>query len=201
MSSKRGAAKAATKKNGTLPGIPPGENAPISELVSNSNKGMKKMAKQNGQISQNSEVEALISGLQDVSEPEIAGWFQPAEGAEFVGNVIKVISIETDDGARDAVLVKLKAPCTSASVTGSDEVVTIDAGQVLAVGMRYSLQEILCYVEKRGLVYVKALNKTKLKGGRSKWNFVIRADTKAKTAPVAPTPRVATEGASDTGGF
>lgn len=160
---------------------------------------MAKKDSNGGTASANPEVEALISGLDDVSEPDIAGWFQPSEGAEFTGNAIKVIQIDDDDGnPRDVLLVKLKAPCATATLNA--EPVTVTAGQVLGVGMRFGLQELLCYVEKQGLVYAKALGKQKLKGGRSKWNWKILADKKKRTAPVAATARVA--GAeSDTGGF
>lgn len=152
-------------------------------------------------VSVKPEIEALISGLSDVSEPEIAGWFQPADGAEFAGNAMKVIQIEDDEGQpRDVLLVKLKAACSTATMNG--EVLTVEAGQILGVGLRYGLQELLCYVEKQGLVYAKATGKTKLKGGRSKWNWIIRADKSKRTAPIVPTARVSgNEGASDTGGF
>jgi hypothetical protein len=189
---------AAVDTTQTSPGMSPGETPSTS-----SEKGTeKKMAKQNGQISTNPDVEALISGLKDVSEPEIAGWFQPKEGAEFVGNALKVIQIDTDDGQRDVLLVKLKMPCASATRAGSEEVITLEAGQVLGVGMRWGLQELLCYVEKKGLVYAKATGKMKLKGGKSKWNWVIRADEKSKSAPVVPTARVSgADSHADTGGF
>jgi len=148
----------------------------------------------------NPEIEALISGLDDVSEPDIAGWFQPAEGAEFCGNAIKVIQIDDDDGnPRDVLLVKLKAPCAAATLNG--EPVTVDVGAVLGVGMRFGLQELLCYVEKQGLVYAQAINKMKLKGGRSKWNWKINADKKKRTAPVAATARVSGAESGETGGF
>jgi hypothetical protein len=154
----------------------------------------------NGAVSMNPEIEALISGLDDVSEPDIAGWFQPIDGAEFCGNALKVIQIDDDDGnPRDVLLVKLKAACATATLNG--EPVQVPAGSVLGVGMRFGLQELLCYVEKQGLVYAKALNKMKLKGGRSKWNWKINADKKKRSAPVAATARVAGGESSDTGGF
>lgn len=158
------------------------------------------MAKKNGApVSTNPEMEALLSGLADVSEPDIAGWFQPNEGAEFCGNAIKTIQIDDDDGnPRDVLLVKLKVACSTATMNG--EVVTVEPGQVLGVGMRFGLQELLSYVEKQGLVYARALEKQKLKGGRTKWNWKISADVKKRTAPVAPTARVGgAEG--DAGGF
>jgi hypothetical protein len=141
---------------------------------------------------------ALISGLEDVSEPDIAGWFKPVEGAEFAGNAVKVIQIDDDDDQpRDVLLVKLRAPCSAAVMEESP--ITVAAGEILAVGMRFGLQELLSYVEKQALVYAKATGKQKLKGGRSKWNWVIRADKKKRTAPVAPVARVS--GGDSDGGF
>ena len=93
---------------------------------------------------------------------------------------------------------KLKAACATATLNG--EPVQVPAGSVLGVGMRFGLQELLCYVEKQGLVYAKALNKMKLKGGRSKWNWKINADKKKRTAPIVPTARVSGSDSSDTGG-
>jgi hypothetical protein len=165
-------------------------------MASNSAAAAKADAK--GAAPTNPDIEALISGLDDVSEPDIAGWFKPVEGAEFAGNAVKVIQIDDDDDQpRDVLLVKLKAPCKFAVM--EESTVTVEAGEILAVGMRFGLQELLSYVEKKGLVYAKATGKQKLKGGRSKWNWVIRADTKKRTAPVAPTARVA--GADADGGF
>jgi hypothetical protein len=152
----------------------------------------------NGAPTTNPEIEALISGLDDVSEPDIAGWFKPVEGAEFAGNAVKVIQIDDDDDTpRDVLLVKLKAPCSFAVMEESP--ITVPVGEILAVGMRFGLQELLSYVEKKALVYAKATGKQKLKQGRTKWNWVIRADTKKRTAPVAPVARVA--GADADGGF
>lgn len=146
----------------------------------------------------NPEIEALISGLDDVSEPDIAGWFKPVEGAEFCGQAIKVIQIDDDDNQpRDVLLVKLKAPCSAAVM--EEVATTVKVGDILAVGMRFGLQELLCYVEKQALVYAQATGKQKLKGGRSKWNWIIRANKKNRTAPVAPTARVA--GGDSDGGF
>ena len=144
------------------------------------------------------DIESLISGLEDVSEPDIAGWFKPVEDAEFAGNAVKVIQIDDDDeNPRDVLLVKLRVPCSAAVMEESP--ITVPAGEILAVGMRFGLQELLSYVEKQGLVYAKATGKQKLKGGRSKWNWVIRADKKKRTAPVAPVARVA--GGDSDGGF
>ena len=160
---------------------------------------MAKKDSSNGGVSMNPEIEALISGLDDVSEPDVAGWFQPATDAEFCGNPIKVIQIDDDEGnPRDVMFLKLKAPCATATL--NNEIVTVPVGGVLAVGMRVGLQELLCYVEKQGLVYAKALNKMKLKGGRSKWNWKINADKKKRTAPIVPTARVSGSDSSDTGG-
>jgi hypothetical protein len=140
------------------------------------------------------------SNFEDVGTPDIDGWFKPEEGSKFLGQVVGRIQIENDDGKmRDVVLVKLEKPCASAVVEGEDA--TLDAGQVLGVGVRAKLTELLYYVEKKGRVYAKAVSKQKLKGGRTMWVFEVKGEKGKRANPPAPITRnsAASDGDSDVG--
>jgi hypothetical protein len=127
---------------------------------------------------------------EDVGAPDVNGWFQVAEGASFTGKCVGRIQMENDDGMmRDVVLVKLDKPCTSAVFDG--EAITVAAGEILGVGIRAKLSGLLEYVEKQGRVYVKALTKQKLKGGRTMWTFEAKGEPGKKAPPPAPSNRAA----------
>jgi len=138
--------------------------------------------------------------FEDVGTPDVDGWFKPAEGAKFLGQVVGRIQIENDDGKmRDVVLVKLEKPCANAVVEGQDA--ELEAGQVLGVGVRSKLTDLLYYVEKKGRVFARVEGKQKLKGGRTMWLFTLKCEKGKRAAPPAPITRnsAASDGDNDVG--
>jgi len=140
----------------------------------------------------------LFKGLEEVGTPDVDGWFKPEEGLVFTGQLVGRIQIPNEDKTmRDAVLVKLSRP-TKATIDGS-EGETLEAGKILAVGIRAKLIELLYYVEHKGTCAVRVLHKQKLKGGHTMWNFKIGVRGKKATPPPMISRAGATERSSNDG--
>jgi hypothetical protein len=151
------------------------------------------MASKNKQQDSNVKLdEAPPSGYEESSIPDIDAWFRPFDGAIVHGRIRGRIVITDDrDQPRDVVLIQLDRPVKAVL---DEEEVTAEAGQVLAVGVRAKLTEMLYYVEHKGMVWFKVLGKQKLRGGREMWTFDLRFKGKKSTQPIAATPRVAEDG-------
>lgn len=129
-------------------------------------------------------------GFEDIGTPDIDGWFKPATGAIVTGQLVGMIAIEDEKNpgkVRQAVLVKLTESCDHA-VVEKEENVTLEAGKVIAVGIRAKLTTLLEYVENKGICWIQTKNKKSLPRGRTMWEFDVRA--KGKKGPI---PQVATK--------
>ncbi len=67
---------------------------------------------------------------------------------------------------------RLERPCDA--IVG--ERTTLGLGQVLGVGVRGKLVELLAYVEERGRVFVKTEGQHRLKDGRKMWLFTVKGE-------------------------
>jgi hypothetical protein len=65
--------------------------------------------------------------------------------------------------------------------------IMLKKGQILGVGVREKIRDVLSYVEHHGQVWIKALSKENIGGGRTLWKF--DAKCRGKKAP-PPTPRM-----------
>lgn len=130
-------------------------------------------------------------GFEQVGNPDIDGWWTAKVGLVFTGEICGFLTIENKrkDGTRDVVLVRLSKP-TLAIV--DEEEVRLEAGKVLAVGVSYKLRDMLSYVEHKGQVWAKALEKKDIGGSQSMWQYDLRVQGK-KAAP----PRGSVLSASD----
>jgi hypothetical protein len=74
----------------------------------------------------------------------------------------------------------------------------LEVGQICALGVSHQLRGLLEYVEHQGRVWVKALEKKKLKNGNSVWKYDVRVDPKArKGAPPVALPNAAATSSDD----
>lgn len=125
-------------------------------------------------------------GLESVGNPDIDGWWNPKAGLVFHGQICGHFTIEDKkrNSTRDVVLVKLARP-TLAVESGSETPVKLEAGAVLAVGISYKLREMLSYVEHKGQVWAKTLEKSNIGGGQTMWKYDLRMQGKKAPPPVA----------------
>lgn len=137
----------------------------------------------------------LGPGFEDIGAPDIDGWFKPAMGAAFIGQVVGHIKIENDDGKeRDVCLVRLEKPCTGNVVIDGDEGKSLEAGKVLGVGIRAKLTDMLFYVEKKGRVAGQVIGEQKLRGNRTMWLFTLKGEKGKRSLTVpAASPRLASD--------
>ena len=119
------------------------------------------------------------TGWKTFGEPDLDAWFLKKEKASFVGHVIYAKSMNTDNGAQTVVFIKLAEPCKSATLPKSEDVITLEKGKILAVGISAKLSDLLYYVEHKGLVKVTCKDQIKLSGGRKMWLFDMAAHPKA----------------------
>lgn len=144
-----------------------------------------------------------FEGFEDQTTPEIDGWYKPElayNASKKMGQIVHArvvgrITIENDDGERDVVLVKVFSPVKAQSTEEDRKEIELKKGDVLAVGIRYNLKELLSYVEHRGEVKFAATEKVKLKGGRTMWKFKFGGKGK-KSAPPAPRALTGRDGES-----
>lgn len=124
----------------------------------------------------------------EVNTPDIDGWYSPIEGeAGWVGRIAGMFKRTDDEGKqRDIVVVRLLSDCSSATIEG--EPVELEAGQVMAVGVKAKLRGLLEYVERRATVAVRATEKIKIGKGRSMWNFSVKGQKGARVA-LRPEPQ------------
>jgi hypothetical protein len=114
---------------------------------------------------------------EEVSVPDIDGWYSPEAGeAGWVGRIVASFRMKdsfNEGKTRDVVVVRLFSNCSSA-VDSDGEPVILEPGNTMAVSIKAKLLDILDYVEKRGTIAVKAIEKRPLAKGRSMWTFSIK---------------------------
>jgi hypothetical protein len=128
--------------------------------------------------------EDFEKGLEDVGNPDVDGWYKPEKGSRFAGRVegrFTIVDPSDEGSTRDVVLVRLAVP-TKAVL--NDQEIQLGAGQVLAVGIRAKLGELLHFVDKRGKVMVECLGQQKIKGGRTMWQFKVKGEAAKRSAQV-----------------
>ena len=119
-------------------------------------------------------------GFTQVDLPDLDGWFTPEKFPNGIvaGKIEGAFPIKVHDDdmgvtiTRDNILVRLMRPCGAIM---NEQPIELQPGQVIAVGIRRALVELLDYVEHKGLVWIKPLKKTKLSKGRTLWKFEVRA--------------------------
>ncbi len=127
-----------------------------------------------------------LGGLEDITVPEIEGWFKPDTGAVLAGQIVHYIEIEQKDGARKVLLVKLLAPCKNVIKDGdkTQTAVTFEKGQVVGVGVRHKISSLLDYVANKGIIAIQATEKQNIPGGKTMWKFNVRAKGVKAPLPV-----------------
>lgn len=126
----------------------------------------------------------------DAGTPDLDGWFKPERGAIVQGQIVGVIDIEDEKNpgrTRRAVLIKLEVPCAHC-VVDKVEGVTLEAGKILAVGVRAKLTGLLEYIESRGRCWIQAKDQKAIGKGRKIWEFDVRMGRGSKKGPI---PQVA----------
>jgi len=120
---------------------------------------------------------------EEVSIPDIDGWYSPEEGeAGWVGRIIGAFRMKdafNEGRMRDVVVVRLLSTCSSA-VDADGEPTVLEAGNSMAVSIKAKLASLLEYVERHGTVGVKAIDKKKLDKGRSMWVFAVKGQPGAR---------------------
>jgi len=123
------------------------------------------------------------AGFQSASMPDIDAWYNPTPGMVLYGTIVGAIKIPDDKsntGYRDAVLVQLKEPITAVK---EQQPVKLEAGQVIGVGIRHQLGEMLYYVEHRGDVWCLAKDKVSIGHGQTMWKFDLHFKGKKSNPP------------------
>lgn len=135
----------------------------------------------------------------EVSVPDIDGWYSPEAGeAGWVGRIVASFRMKdsfNEGKSRDVVVVRLFSTCSSA-VDSDGEPAILEPGNTMAVSIKAKLLDILDYVEKRGTIAVKALEKRPLAKGRSMWTFSIKGQAGMRV----PRKQEAISAAQDLGG-
>lgn len=124
-------------------------------------------------------------GWQETGRPDLNGWWVPQEGRVFQGKIISSFKYED----RPILLVRLTKPCMAGDpvekdADGLSKMIRLDAGQVLAVGVSYKLQDLMSYIEYQGECWVKCGSKKKIKGGHTMWSYEVKVKGKRSTPPV-----------------
>lgn len=137
-----------------------------------------------------------LSGFDDVGRPDIDGWVKASEGLEVYGKICGFFAFQQavkDKDApggfrvqtREALCVKLGMPVRLFK-KGDESGFIAEKGQVAAISMMYSLDDVRPYIDKRGLVYFKFTKKVPTGNGQTVW----KADVKAKGEKTAPAKAV-----------
>jgi hypothetical protein len=121
----------------------------------------------------------------DAGTVNVDGWWKPSVGSIVAGQLIKRLTIADQNNgmSRDVVLIRLSHDTTDAMINQNE--VMLRKGQIIGVGVRYDLQEMLEYVEHQGYAWVKATEKISIGGGKSKWNFEAKYRGKRSAPPQA----------------
>lgn len=149
------------------------------------------------------------AGYQNEAPPSIDAWYSPEiaynektkKGQVVKGQCVGFITLAGDSdngmGERDVVLVKLAEPCKADAGDGNKTVIDMKPGDVIGVGIRHNLKEMLNYVTKKGHVKFRATEKEKIGKGRSMWHF----DFIGKGEKAPPPRPVETTGKAPEGGL
>jgi hypothetical protein len=123
-----------------------------------------------------------------IDRPDVDGWYKPEVGLVFVGKLVgsfPVLDKKTNQ-VRQVALVKLYKPCKAYHV-GNETPFNLKADQVLAVGVRFKLQDLLPYVEGKAEVWVRADKQVSIRGGQTMWNFTVVVEKGARKSAVVNT--------------
>lgn len=115
--------------------------------------------------------------------PDIDGWYEPRINEVLYGQIcgaIKIADEKSKSGFRDVVLVRLIEPIKAVQ---DKTPVDLEAGQVVGVGIRHQLADMLYYVESRGKVWALAKEKVSIGGGQTMWKFDIAFDGEKRVPP------------------
>lgn len=104
------------------------------------------------------------AGFELGGTPEVNGWYSTVEGVAVQGQIVGSINI----GERRIVLVRLQH---AVEAVYEGDIILLEPGQVLGVGLKHQLREMLEYVEHKGHVWFRPTGKRSLPGGRSMWLF------------------------------
>lgn len=123
-------------------------------------------------------------GWDDVGTPELEGWYKPEAGLVVQGKVVGRMKVNGQDGERHVVLVRLAKACKAQSPErGSKEMITLQPDQVIGVGVRHRLRDLLLCVKNELEVWFKALGEKSLAGGKSIWEFDVKSRGGAMAKP------------------
>ena len=100
---------------------------------------------------------------EDVNVPDIDGWYSPEENeAGWVGRIVGMFRMKdtfNEGKMRDIVVVRLLSACSSAVDSDGGEPCELEPGHAMAISVKAKLLGLLEYVEKRGTVAVRAIEK------------------------------------------
>jgi hypothetical protein len=119
--------------------------------------------------------------LEDVSRPEIDGWWEAKEKRSFYGTMAGSFNYVSRRGQTIHVgLVRLLKPCLANVEDGQ---VTLEPGQVLGVTLTYQLRDLLSYVETKGKVFATCTGKKDLGGDSSMNTYEVKGEKGKRRTP------------------
>lgn len=127
-------------------------------------------------------------GMKKLVTSSVDGWYEPVVGEEFRGKVVSAFRIASSKEGmkdRDVVVVEVSRPCSALGAGEKDKGkrVELRPGQLLGVGIRFQLVELLYYVEHQGTCAVKAVGKKSIGRGQNMWEFEVYVDGKRANPP------------------
>ena len=165
------------------------------------------MANETAKAASKKDDDFFETGYQNEAPPSIDGWYSPAVaydegrkiGQTVKGQCVGLITLPGDDdrnmGPRDVVLVKLAEPCKADAGDGKQTVIDMKPGEVLGVGIRHNLKEMLNYVAHKGHVKFRATERENIGGGRKLQHF----DFIGKGEKAPPPRAIVSTGAAPSG--
>lgn len=109
-------------------------------------------------------------GFQKGGRPDIHGWYKIDIGSIVHGKIVGHMVTKGKNGDRDVILVELESPCI-AYEKGDKEGKVLEPGKILGVTVSFDIRECLDYVNHRGMIWLKPIEKKKLDGGNTVWRF------------------------------
>lgn len=120
-----------------------------------------------------------------VGTPDIHGWWRPKEGSVVMGRLVGRLTIDDESGGRDVILMQLMYDCSDATL--NQQPTSLKKGEVLGIGVREKIRDVLSYVEHQGVAWIKAVEKVNIGNGRTMWKFETRCKG-MRAVPPAPAP-------------
>jgi hypothetical protein len=142
-----------------------------------------------GKGNKNAETPNGDDQFEELSLPEIDGWYDPPTQSKIQGRILAAKCIQNDQGEDQYFLfLQLTQPCKAKKKGG--DVVPLAPGHILGVGLKVKLLDLLDYVEAKPLIRIEALDKIKTKRG-SMWNFKFGVAKGTKRTPFVKSSVVA----------